>query len=468
MDLSPLLPETPSPPLTPADYCLEFIKQKLLWALPLNLYRTSLACGFIQALVPEGYRMNKLLVCIVASIVLAFGCVFAFEGQMQSVYWLGEFFLQSLKMIIVPLIMFAMITGIAGLGDVRKLGRFGGTTVLYYAFTTTIAVIMGAVLVNLFQPGVGIEGAGLEIPEKVAAKEDLGIVDIILGFVSPNIVGSMAKLEMLPLIVFSLVFGGVLSTLEERGRPIVAFCEAGNEAMMKMVHLIMYMAPVGIFGLVAGRFGKAVAVGGMDAFYAQLQAVGWYMVTVLVGLSVHSLVVLPLILTLATGRSPIAYVKGVASALLTAFSTASSAATMPLTLETVEANNKVDKRAAQFVIPLGATINMDGTALYEAVAVIFIAQAMGIDLTLTQQILVVVTATLAAIGAAGIPEAGLVTMVIVLQAANLPLEGVELILAVDWLLDRFRTTVNVWGDAVGAAVVEKIGMPNQDALTESS
>ena len=138
--------------------------------------------------------MNKLLISIIASIVLAFGCVFAFEGQMQSVYWLGEFFLQSLKMIIVPLIMFAMITGIAGLGDVRKLGRFGGTTVLYYAFTTTIAVIMGAVLVNLFQPGVGIEGAGLEIPDKVASKEDLGIVDIILGFVSPNIVGSMANL----------------------------------------------------------------------------------------------------------------------------------------------------------------------------------------------------------------------------------------------------------------------------------
>lgn len=402
--------------------------------------------------------MNRLLIAIVIAIVAAFGSVFAFEGVMAEVYWIGEFFLKSLKMIIVPLVVCSMISGITGLGDVRRLGRLGGITVGYYATTTLVAVTVGSILVNIIQPGVGLSGAGLDVPEKVAAKESLGLPDIVLGFVSDNVVASMADMQMLPLIVFSLVFGAVLTTMEGRGRPIIDFINAGNEAMMKMVHLIMWLAPAGIFGLVAGRFGKAVAEGGMDAFMAQLSAVGWYMVAVIAGLAVHALVVLPLALFFIARRSPLQYARHLGSALLTAFSTASSAATLPLTIESVEQNAEVNPKAAQFVLPLGATINMDGTALYEAVAVIFIAQAMGVDLSLGQQILVVLTATLAAIGAAGIPEAGLVTMVIVLKAVGLPLEGVSLILAVDWLLDRFRTTVNVWGDAVGAAVVERLAL----------
>ena len=407
--------------------------------------------------------MNRLLIAIVAGLVLAFASVFAFEGAMAEVYWIGEFFLRALKMIIVPLIIFSMISGITGLGDVRKLGKLGGRTVLYYLLTTLAAVSLGSLVVNLLQPGVGMNTAGLEVPTRVAAKEGLGLSDIVLGFVSDNIVGSMADMQMLPIIVFSLVFGGVLTTLGDKGRVVIAFCEGGNEAMMKIVHLVMWLAPVGVFGLVAGRFGRAVAEGGMDAFLDQLGAVGQYMMAVLIGLGVHALVVLPTILWLTTKRSPLAYARGLGSALLTAFSTASSAATLPLTIEGVEQENGVDTRAANFVLPLGATVNMDGTALYEAVAVIFIAQAAGIDLSFGQQILVVLTATLAAIGAAGIPEAGLVTMVIVLRAVDLPLEGVELILAVDWLLDRFRTTVNVWGDAVGAAVIERFGLDESPA-----
>ncbi len=402
--------------------------------------------------------MNKLLIAIVVAIVLAFGSVFAFEGQMASVHWLGELFLRALKMIIVPLVMLSMITGVAGLGDVRKLGRIGGVTVAYYAVTTFAAVVLGTLLVTFIEPGVGLSHVGLEVPAKVAAKQDIGITDIILGFLSNNVFESMANMQMLPLIVFSLVFGGVLSTMGARGAPLLAVCVAGNEAMMKMVHLIMWAAPVGIFGLIAGRFGKAVGAGGMDAFFSQLAGVGMYMVTVLIGLAIHGLIILPAILWLVGRRRPDQYAKGVGAALLTAFSTASSAATLPMTLEGVEENNGVDPRAAQLVVPMGATINMDGTALYEAVAVIFIAQVLGYDLSFMQQVLVVITATLAAIGAAGIPEAGLVTMVIVLRAVDLPLEGVELILAVDWLLDRFRTTVNVWGDAVGAAVVERVAL----------
>lgn len=401
--------------------------------------------------------MNRLLVAIVVSIVFAFASVLAFEGQMASVYWIGEFFLETLKMIIVPLVVFSMISGITGLGDVRRLGRLGGVTLLYFLATTAAAVVIGVVVVNLIQPGIGLDPGVLDVPERVAAREDTGLTDIVMSLVSDNIVDSMAKLELLPIIVFSLVFGAVLTTVKGN-EGVVAAINVLNEVMLRIVHVIMYLAPVGIFGLVAGRFGKAVADGGLGAFYGELSAVGAYMAAVLTGLGLHAIIVLPLILWVTTGRNPLTYARGMASALLTSFSTASSAATMPLTLESVEHANQVDGKAAQFVVPLGATVNMNGTALYEAVAAIFIAQAMGVELTFGQQLLVVLTATLAAIGAAGIPEAGLVTMVIVLKAVHLPLEGVALILSVDWLLDRFRTAVNVWGDAVGAAVVERHGL----------
>ncbi len=403
--------------------------------------------------------MKGLPLAIAVAIAAAFGCVAAFGGAMADVAWLGEFFLRALKMLIVPLVMLSMLAGITGLGDVRRLGRVGWTTVAYYAVTTLAAVVLGTILVGALTPGEGVDVATLKLPERVAAKRDLGLADILLGFVSDNVVGAMAEMQMLPLIVFSLALGGVLTTMGERARPLLAVVEAGNEAMMRLVHLVMWLAPIGIFGLVAGRFGKAVAVGGMDAFFAQIAAVGRYMLTVLLGLGIHAVVVLPLMLWLLARRSPLRYARGMATPLLAAFSTASSSATLPLTLEAVEENNGVDPRAAQLVVPMGATVNMDGTALYEAVAVIFIAQALGIELGFGQQVLVVLTATLAAIGAAGIPEAGLVTMVMVLRAVDLPLEGVELILAVDWLLDRFRTAVNVWGDAVGAAVVERVGLP---------
>lgn len=428
--------------------------------------------------------MNGLLISIIAAVVLGFGSVFAFGGVMSEVYWIGEFFLKSLKMIIVPLIFFSMVSGIASLGDVRKLGRLGGRTVLYYALTTAIAVGIGALLVNLMQPGAGLSVGELAVPEKVAAKEDIGLSDIVLGFVSDNIVGSMAEMQMLPIIVFSLVFGGVLTTLGDKGKPVIDVCEGGNEAMMKIVHLLMYLAPLGIFALIAGRFGQAMGVpvgeaigalqdgvavkdAGVGGFMDELAAVGKYMLTVIVALGVHATIVLPLILWITTKRNPLSYLKGMLQALVTAFSTASSAATLPITIESAIENNKVDERAAEFVLPLGATVNMDGTALYEAVAVIFIAQALGVDLTVGDQLMIVLTATLAAIGAAGIPEAGLVTMIIVLRAVDLPLEGVELILAVDWLLDRFRTTVNVWGDSVGAAVVEKYARPPDEAAAPS-
>lgn len=396
-----------------------------------------------------GPRTNNLILLgTVVGLVAAFVGVALFGERMLAVEWMGTLFLRALKMIIVPLVVASMIVGITGLGDVRRLGRAGGMTVAYYAATTGLAVALGIVLVNLIRPGDGVDLGAMVKPDVVAAKEAIGFADIILSFVSDNILQSMATTELLPVILFSLAFGAVLTTLGKVGEPVIAVFRGVNEAMLKIVHILMLALPVGVFGLVAGRFARAGDLGAM------IGGLGKYMTTVLVGLGIHGLVVLPLILFFFGRRNPYLYLKGLATPLLTAFSTASSSATLPLTIEAVEHENKVSRKSTYFVLPLGATLNMDGTALYESVAAIFIAQAIGIDLTLGQQALIFITATLAAVGAAGIPQAGLVTMVIVLRAVGLPLEGIGLILAVDWLLDRFRTAINVWGDACGAAVVD--------------
>lgn len=396
------------------------------------------------------HRHAVILLFAISIAVIAGGLAGWFWGDaMLDIAWIGKLFLNALKMMIIPLVVAAVISGVASMGDIRKLERLGGITILYYLSTTAIAVLIGLIMVNIIQPGAGLNISGGIIPDKVAGKEATGISDIFLSMVSPNLVKSAAETKLLPLILFSILFSAALTTLGEKGKPVLDFFDGVNEAMMTLVTWLMYLAPIGIFALVAGRLGSA---GGGEAFWNEIRAVGLHVVTVISGLALH-FVSLCLILFFIARRGA-DYLINMLRALLTAFGTASSSATLPLTLECARENN-VDERALKFTIPLGSTINMDGTALYEAAAVMFIAQAYGIDMSMGQQAIIFVTATLAAIGAAGIPEAGLVTMVIVLQAVGLPLEGIGLLLAVDWFLDRFRTTVNVWGDSVGAAVVHR-------------
>ena len=395
---------------------------------------------------------NWLLYFILVGIVLGGICGWWFGPQMMAVAWIGEIFLNALKMLVIPLIVSSLIVGISGLGDITKVGKTGLITLVYFMTTTGISVVIGLCMVNLIDPGLSVEMV-TEIPEKVAGKEDKGIIDILMSFISPNLVKSMMEMDILPIIIFSLVFGGALTTLGEKGKIVINFFDAVNEAIMKMVHLVLYLAPLGIFALIASKLGAA---GGGDAFWAELMKIGKYAFTVIAALLLHALVVLPAILIFVTRRSPIKFFKGASAALTTAFSTASSSATLPVTIECAEENNKVSRRASLFVLPIGATVNMDGTAMYEAIAAIFIAQMIGVDLGFTEQIIIFVTATLAAIGAAGIPEAGLVTMIMVLQSVGLPLEGIGMLLSIDWFLDRCRTTVNVWGDSIGAAVVDKL------------
>ena len=388
-----------------------------------------------------------------AILVGALGGIFSgwyFGEAMLAIGWLGTLFLNALKMTIVPLIVAAVITGVTSMGDIRKLGRVGGLTILYYASTTALAVLIGLVIVNVIQPGSGIAELSNVVPEKVSDKVGIGYTDIVLSLVHPNLLAAAAENNLLPIIVFSLFFAAALTTIGESGAPVIRFFDGLNEVMMRLVIWLMYLAPVGIFALIAARLGAA---GGGQAFWNEITSVGWYCVAVILGLFIHALLLF-FILRMFSNHG-MAYLKQMMRALLTAFGTASSSATLPITMEcAVEAG--VDKRAVKFVLPLGATINMDGTALYEAVAVMFIAQAYGYSMGITEQMIIFITATLAAIGAAGIPSAGLVTMVIVLTAVNLPLEGIGMLLAVDWFLDRFRTTVNVWGDSTGAAIIERV------------
>ena len=397
-------------------------------------------------------KNNILLYLMLIGISMGGICGWVFGKEMLVVDWIGEMFLDTLKMLVIPLIVSSMIVGITGLGDIRKVGKAGTITLVYFLSTSGIAVIAGIIVVNIMQPGLGVE-LTTGIPEKVAGKESIDITDILKSFVTPNLFQSMAKMEILPIIMFSLVFGGVLTTLGEKGKLVISVFDGINIAIMKIVHLVMYFAPLGVFALVSSKLGAA---GGGDLFLAELLKIGKFAVTVILGLMIHALITLPAILYFVAKQNPLTYFKNMSGALTTALSTASSAATLPVTIENVEKENKISRRTTLFVIPLGATVNMNGTALYESIAAIFIAQMVGIHLGLGDQVLIFLTATLAAIGAAGIPEAGLVTMVIVLQAVGLPLEGIGMLLSIDWFLDRLRTSVNVWGDSIGAAVVDRL------------
>ena len=375
----------------------------------------------------------------------------------------GDLFLQMLKLLVIPLVVTSMISGIASIGDIRQVGRVGTWTMVYYMATGGLAVLLGIVLVQVIQPGVNADDTFSYVTESVLAKEHASMLGTLLdvfrgrpgdpgsGMFPANIFLAASQTNVLALLVFALVFGAALTTLGEKGRVALTVCQAANGAVMKMVHLVMMAAPIGIFGLVAFNIADN---GGGSAFATELARLGRYVGTVVLGLVGHALV-LGLCLRIFGRRRPLPYTYGMLRALLTAFSTASSSATLPVTMECCEENNRVSNRSASFVLPLGATVNMDGTALYEAVTVIFIAQSMGIPLGGGALLVIFLTATLAAVGAAGIPSAGLVTMVLVLTAVGLPTTGIGMILAIDWFLDRLRTTVNVYGDSVGAGIIDR-------------
>ncbi len=385
-----------------------------------------------------------------------------FSISFYAIYaFLGSLFLNALKMIIVPLIVSSIIVGIAGIGGGRGLGRIGGKTLLYYVITSLLAILTGLVLVNLFTPGIinGVplqsifnldSGAAAAVTERVAGRGIADIADVFLSMVPSNIIAAAANGQMLGLIFFSLVFGFFMTRINEAyAEAQFNFWHGLHETMLKITDWVMLFAPLGVFALVA----KVIAGMQGEDLATLATSLGTFFMTVLLALAVHMFVSLPLLLKLVGRVSPRRHFRAMSPALLTAFSTASSSATLPMTMECVEKNAGVSNRTSSFVLPLGATVNMDGTALYECVAAMFIAQAYGIELSLTTQFLVVTIALLTSIGVAGIPAASLVAISIILAAIGLPAEAIGLILAVDRVLDMCRTTVNVFSDSCGAVII---------------
>lgn len=361
--------------------------------------------------------------------------------------FVGDLFVRLLKLIVVPLIIFSVISGIQSMGDAAKLGRIGGRTMIYYGATTLLAVCLGLVVVNIVKPGVGLN---MQDPggETLTPKP---ILEVFRDIVPTNFFQALAAGDMLPIIFVSVVAGLAMLTLGSSVQTLKTLVEEANTLIFKITDWVMLTSPVGVAALFVHTL-LDPKLADIPTFFESL---GSYMFAVVVGLGLHGFVVLPLIYRVVTGKSPFAFLRAMVPALLTAFSTASSSATYPVTRECVTDRAGVSGEVADFVLPLGATINMDGTALYEAVAVVFIANALGIELSFAAQVTVVVTATLAAIGAAGVPSAGLVTMIIVLESVGLPASSYALVVAVDRILDMCRTTINVLGDAIGAAVVAR-------------
>jgi Na+/H+-dicarboxylate symporter len=366
--------------------------------------------------------------------------------------WMGVIFMRALKMLIIPLIVTSIASGIANIGS-GSLGKLGLKTISYYVFTSIFAILAGLLMVNILRPGVGADmGFTKPIEGLASAKESFG--STLISIIPENIFVAFVNSTMLPIIFFSILAGIFITKISGKHKEFsVTALNAGFELMMKITHLIIKFTPLGVFGIVALTVSRQAS--DTAALLNIASRLGLYMIAVMSGLGIHAIIILPLILRLFGKINPYTHFKALRTPLITAFSTSSSSATLPLTLETVEEKSGVSNRVSSLVLPLGATINMDGTALYECVAAMFIAQAYGIELTFVQQAIVVATALLASIGAAGIPMAGFVMISIILSAVGLPLEGVGLILAVDRILDMFRTSVNVWSDSCGAVVIAK-------------
>uniref|UniRef100_A0A8C6ZJG8 Amino acid transporter n=1 Tax=Nothoprocta perdicaria TaxID=30464 RepID=A0A8C6ZJG8_NOTPE len=456
------------------------------------------------------FRRNAFVLFTIAAVLL--GIILAFSlrpyqltyRQIKYFSFPGELLMRMLQMLVLPLIVSSLITGMASL-DGRASGKMGMRAVVYYMVTTIIAVFIGILMVIIIHPGKGSKDKLHREGRIEQVQTTDAFMDLVRNMFPPNLVeacfkqyktqyttrvftrtvlhssnvtaavtttqisvpenstevipipGSANGVNALGLVVFSMCFGLVIGSMKQKGRALREFFNCLNEAIMRLVAIIIWYAPVGIMFLIAGKILE------MDDLAVMGGQLGMYTLTVIVGLLIHALCILPLLYFIVTHRNPWVFIAGLLQALITALGTSSSSATLPITFRCLEENNGVDRRITRFVLPVGATINMDGTALYEALAAIFIAQVNNYELDFGQIITISITATAASIGAAGIPQAGLVTMVIVLTSVGLPTEDITLIIAVDWFLDRLRTTTNVLGDSLGAGIVEHLSRRELDA-----
>ncbi|KAL6259073.1 hypothetical protein P5V15_008994 [Pogonomyrmex californicus] len=453
-------------------------------------------------MVIEWMRSNLLLALTITGVLL--GLIFGFLGRLANfspqsitlVSFPGELLMRMLKMFILPLIISSLISGMAQL-DVQRSGRIGFRALTYYSITTILAAIVGIAMVLMIHPGnpqIKTTVAAVVKAEETKVSTIDAILDIIRNMLPENLVqacfqqvqtsyvkkkvvviGSANQSEyiveptlvykdgtnVMGMIVFCIIFGVLAGQIGPRGKLMVDFFVVLNEIIMKLVTIVVvWYSPFGIMCLIAGK------IMSITNLAATAQMLGLYMVTVVLGLMIHAIITLPLIYWFITRKNPAVFFRGMMQAWVTALGTASSAATLPLTFRCLEENNKIDPRVTRFVVAVGATVNMDGTALYEAVAAIFIAQLNGISLGFVEVITVSLTATLASVGAASIPSAALVTMLLVLTALGLPTNDVSLLFAIDWMLDRIRTSINVLGDGYGAGIVYHLSKAELDKMDE--
>jgi len=373
--------------------------------------------------------------------------------------FVGEIFLNALKMIIVPLITSSIIVGVAGIGSGGNIGALGGRTLLFYAVTTLAAILIGLFVINTVAPGyvdgkpagdiLALEAPAADIGAKIEGKGAGDVVDVFKRMVPPNIVKAAAEGQMLGLIFFSILFGYFMTHLShDYAEPLFKFWNGVFHVMMKITELIMKFAPIGVFGLIAAVIA--------ETGFAAARPLAIFALAVVAALLLHSLITLPLLLRFVGRVKPFATMRAMSPALLTAFSTSSSSATLPVTMDTIEEKVGVSNEVSSFVLPLGATVNMNGTALYECAAAMFLAQAYGLELSFAVQFTVVTIALLTSIGVAGVPSASLVAIAIILAAIALPVEAIGVLLVFDRVLDMCRTSVNIWGDACCATIIARL------------
>ena len=379
---------------------------------------------------------------------------------------LGTIFINLLKLIAVPLVLSSLITGVASLSDLKKLSRIGGKTIAIYVGTTAVAVTIGLVSVNIIQPGDRVPDQMKEKLQKTYEKDaiiksgsaqnikDRGPLQPVVDMVPNNFFSSASSNRNMLQVVFVAIFVGIglIQIPKDKGKPVLDFFEGLNDVVIKLVDLIMLMAPIGVFALIAHTINK-VAGDNPSQIMELLSALGYYMFAVIIGLIAHAAITYTGLLKTMTKMPLNVFYRGIAPAQLLAFSTSSSGATLPVTMECCEDELGVSEEVSSFVLPLGATINMDGTALYQAVAAVFIAQTLGMDLDLGAQLTIILTAVLASIGTAAVPGAGIIMLVIILEAVGIPSEGIALILGVDRILDMMRTVINITGDSSVAVIV---------------
>ena len=360
-------------------------------------------------------------------------------------YVVGQGFIRLMQMLVVPLVFCSLICGSMAIGDTKTLGKVGIKTVLFYLFTTAVAVVLALATAYVINPGIGLDMDAVQTSEVTATATDTSLVDTLLNIIPKNPVSSMASGDMLPIIVFALFVGIMLAKLGSKASTVANFFSEFNDVMMEMTMAVMKIAPIGVFCLIARTFANL----GFSAFKPMIK----YMGSVTIALFIQCFVIYQVLLFVFTRLNPMKFIKKFAPVMGFAFSTATSNATIPMSIDTLHKKMGVSKQISSFTIPLGATVNMDGTSIMQGVAVVFIAQAYGIDLTPANLATVVVTATLASIGTAGVPSVGLVTLSMVLASVGLPVEGIALIMGIDRILDMMRTAVNITGDAVCTTVI---------------